>query len=187
MIRDYDWSFLLSLALGAFASIVLFAFAASPFIKAWPEMFETLVFILVLISLYFPIRDINKSPKILLLTAGSALASCILFYTLRDMSLFPKTDSFLWLFPAGALAGLALVVPGLSGSYLLVLFGLYESVLNTIKNFHILWLSLFTAGIFLGILFMARIMKSLLQNRFHETSGVIVGLILGSLYLLLPF
>ena len=187
LIKNYDWSFLLSLALGALASIVLFAFAASPFIKAWPEVFETLVFILVLISLYFPIRDIKRSQKILWLAGGSALVSFILFYTLKDMALFPKTDSFFWLFPAGALAGLALVVPGLSGSYLLVLFGLYESVLNTIKDFHILWLSLFAAGVFLGILLMARIMKSLLQNRFHETSGVIVGLILGSLCLLLPF
>ena len=186
-IKDYDWVFLMSLFLGAVFAIVTFAFAATPFIKASPELFESLVFVLVLASLYFPLRDIKKTPRVLLLASGSALVSFAFFYALKDVALFSKTSSSLWLFPAGGLAGLALVMPGLSGSYLLVLFGLYESVLEAVKTFHILWLCLFASGVFLGGVVMARIMKNLLQKHYHETLGVIVGLILGSLCLLLPF
>ena len=186
-IKDYDWVFLISLVLGALFAIVTFAFAATPFIKAHPELFEFLVFVLVLVSLYFPLRDIKKTTKVLGLAGGSALVSFIFFYALKDVALFSETGSPLWLFPAGGLAGLALVVPGLSGSYLLVLFGLYESVLEAVKNFHVLPLCLFAAGVFSGGIAMARMMKNFLKKHFHETSGVIVGLILGSLCLLLPF
>ena len=187
-LKDYDWSFLLSLFLGAVVTVMVFPFVALPFIRVWPGGFEFLVFVLVLGSLYFPLRDIKKTSRVLFFVAGGTIFSFILFYTLKDVSFFRQTDSFFLLFlPAGLMAGLALVLPGLSGSYLLVLFGLYESVLEAVKSFQVLPLGLFTLGVAFGGIAMARIMKGLLKSHFHETSGLIVGLILGSLSLVWPF
>ena len=188
LLKEYDWGFLGSLFLGAVVAIVIFPFAALPFIKAWPSVFKFLVFVLVLASLYFPLRDIKKTSQVLLFTVGGTIFSFALFYVLKDVSLFRHTGSFsLLFFPAGVMAGLALVVPGLSGSYLLVLFGFYENVLEAVKSFHIFSLGLFTLGVLFGGIAMARIMRNLLKNHFHETSGLIVGLILGSLCLVWPF
>ena len=187
LIKRFDWKFLLPLFSGAAAAVFLFAFFFPSFIKATPKTFKTLVFFLVLISLYFPLRDIKKTLGIGLLTIGSALSSAILFYFLKDISLFLPSKSSFWLFPSGLLAGPALVLPGLSGSYLLILFGLYENVLETVKSFHIVSLTFFILGVSLGGGLMAKCMKRLLSKYFHETSGVIIGLILGSLLLLQPF
>lgn len=186
-LRDYDWGFLLSLFLGAVVAIVIFPFVALPFIRAWPQGFKFLVFVLVLGSLYFPLRDIKKTLRVLFFVAGGAFFSFLLFYALKDVSLLRQTNSFLLFFPAGLTAGLALVLPGLSGAYLLVLFGLYESVLEAVKNFQVFPLGLFALGVAFGGIAMARIMKNLLKSHFHETSGLIVGLILGSLSLVWPF
>lgn len=187
LVKNFDWPFLMTLFSGAVAAVFAFAFLASSFIKAAPKTFETLVFFLVLISLYFPLRDIKKTLRIGLLTIGTTLLSAALFYSLNDISLFTKSESAFWLFPAGLLAGPALVLPGLSGSYLLILFGLYENVLEAVKGLHIVSLVFFISGVSFGGILMARFMKHLLNKYFHETSGVIIGLILGSLFLLQPF
>lgn len=187
LIKNFDWPFLMTLFSGAAITVFLFALLASPFIKTAPKAFKTLVFFLVLISLYFPLRNIKKTFRIWLLIIGTALFSAALFYSLKDSSLFSKSESVFWLFPAGLLAGPALVLPGLSGSYLLILFGIYENVLEAIKDLHIVSLVFFTSGVSFGGILMARFMKHLLNKYFHETSGVIIGLILGSLFLLQPF
>lgn len=187
LINDFDWRFLISLFSGAVTAVFVFAVMASSFIKSAPKTFESLVFFLVLFSLYFPLRNIKKTLRIGVLTMGTTLASTTLFYFLKDISLFPESELSIWLFPAGLMAGPALVLPGLSGSYLLVLFGLYENVLEAVKGFHFISLIFFASGVFLGGILMARFMKHLLKRYSNETSGVIIGLILGSLFLIQPF
>lgn len=184
--KTYDWGFLISFFLGAVCSIGVFAFTALPFIKAWPEVFKFLVFILVLIFLYPSLRDMKKTASLLGLSFGTALVSGILFYALKDISFVSGFDLAWLFFPAGVLAGLALVLPGISGSYLLLLFGLYEDVLLAVKDFQVLLLGLLFAGVITAVLLMARLMRSLLKTHFYKTEAVIIGLILGSLFEILP-
>ncbi|MEM1350310.1 MAG: DUF368 domain-containing protein, partial [Myxococcota bacterium] len=106
----------------------------------------------------------------------------------------------LWfIFFAGAVAICAMILPGISGSYILLIFGVYFFILNTIKGAlsllargelpvgHIVVLAVFGAAIVLGILSFARVLSFLLDRYAAPTLGALVGLMLGCLRGIWPF
>lgn len=93
-----------------------------------------------------------------------------------------------YIFISGMIAISAMVLPGISGSTILLIFGLYTPVLNAIKqvmklNFEYLpGIIIFGCGILLGVLVTVRIVRSLLRNFRSQTLYCIVGLMIGSIY-----
>ncbi len=93
---------------------------------------------------------------------------------------------YIWLFLAGAIAISAMILPGISGSFLLLLFGLYFEILAAITSFNIPVLAVFSAGCGLGLIFFTKFLNWLLA-RFHDpTMGFLLGLMLGSLWSIWP-
>jgi putative membrane protein len=93
----------------------------------------------------------------------------------------------LFLFVAGAVAISAMILPGVSGSFILMVMGEYRSVLDAINTWDFVRLAVFGAGCVLGILAFVRLLNFLLK-RFHSvTMAFLIGLILGSLWVLWPF
>jgi len=106
----------------------------------------------------------------------------------------------LWfIFFAGAIAICAMILPGISGSYILLIFGVYFFILNTIKGSlsllasgeipvgHIVVMAVFGAAIIVGILSFARVLSFLLDRYAAPTLGALVGLMLGCLRGIWPF
>ncbi len=92
-----------------------------------------------------------------------------------------------WLFVAGAIAISAMILPGISGSFLLLLFGLYFEILAAITAFNLPVLVTFAAGCGIGLVVFTKLLNWLLQ-RFHDgTMGFLLGLMLGSLWSIWPF
>ena len=185
--RKYDWPFLGPLLIGALFSLILFVFTAPPLIQAFQLEFYSLVFGFVLASLYSPFREMDKNLKTLIFSALSGSLSFVFFYLAEIQSLPREGAVFLWMFPAGIVVAAALLIPGLSGSYLLVLMGLYHDTLRALRDFDLPALSLFVTGALTGIFLTARRMKFLLDRFFSETLSISTGLILGSLWALRPF
>ena len=99
LINDFDWRFLISLFSGAVTAIFVFALMASSFIKSAPKAFESLVFFLVLISLYFPLHKYKKNTKDWSADSGNSSYKChsVLFFK-RYLS-FSKIRAFTLAFP----------------------------------------------------------------------------------------
>ena len=123
-------------------------------------------------------------------------------------SAFRKPTYYLWLFFCGSVAISAMVLPGVSGSFVLLLFGVYFEIIATINNIR-LWvkgvlkqeglnldgpilhdfavLGSTMLGLILGILLFVRLLDYLLKHFYNQTIAMLIGLMLGSLYGVWPF
>jgi len=112
-----------------------------------------------------------------------AVAAYLLF------SLMPAAtpDAPWFIFLSGFVAICAMILPGISGAYILVLLGKYHYILDAVNNRDILTLLILTAGALVGILSFVRIIRWLLK-RYHDlTMAVLIGLMLGSLRKIWPW
>jgi putative membrane protein len=90
-------------------------------------------------------------------------------------------------FAAGAIAISAMILPGISGSFMLLLLGVYFDVLAAVNNRQFVLLAAFAAGCGIGLLLFTKLLKFLL-DRYHDlTMGFLLGLVMGSLWAIWPF
>ena len=187
LFQKYDWPFLTPLSIGLVTALTLVVFIAPSLITAFRFEFYSLIFGFVLASLYLPIKEVEKNLKTLTLFVCFTVLSFGCFHLTETVTLSREQVSLLWVFPAGALVSLALVIPGLSGSYLLILLGLYHFILTAFRDLNLPVISVFLAGALMGLILMARGMKWILHRFPSETLSIILGLITGSLFMLWPF
>ncbi len=90
-------------------------------------------------------------------------------------------------FISGAIAISAMILPGISGSFLLVIMGKYEQVLSAVNNREIDTLFIFLCGIIVGLLLFAKFLSWLLHNYHDLTMATLVGLMFGSLRKIWPW
>lgn len=97
------------------------------------------------------------------------------------------TRNMLFFFVAGAIAISAMILPGISGSFMLLLMGVYFDILICINERQIILLACFALGCLGGLLLFTRFLNYLLKN-FHDTTmSFLLGLVGGSLYAIWPF
>ncbi len=139
-----------------------------------------------------------KAPAISGLVGGLAFMA-ILTFALRSMSL---PDNWFVYLAAGFIASAAMILPGISGSYLLLIFGLYYTIMTAAKGFfkaalHLEWGTAWdlgfniglpvALGLVAGIGVLSNVLKSLLKNHHAPTMGALMGLLIGSVLGLYPF
>lgn len=171
--KAIDWPFLLSL----FAGIVVAIFAGVSIVR-W-LLDEALVFFLagliglILTSALFLAKKKHVGFLLLglLFGLGIALLSPVLV-----------ADPHWWyLFFAGFVAVCAMLLPGVSGSFILLLFGVYDVVIRGIESLTIATLLPVGAGVVLGGLIATRFITKLLKGAYRPTFSLLVGLVFGSL------
>ena len=94
--------------------------------------------------------------------------------------------NFIWLFIGGVVVAIALILPGISGSFMLYVLGLYNTVITAVIQFNIPILIPIALGGVLGTLLTARIIESLLVKYPEQTYILIFGFILGSVFSVFP-
>jgi putative membrane protein len=92
-----------------------------------------------------------------------------------------------FIFVAGAAAISAMILPGVSGSFLLLLLGLYFDILQAIIHRQLVILGIFALGCLIGMAFFTRLLSILLKKWHDLTMAFLLGLVLGSLWPLWPF
>lgn len=118
----------------------------------------------------------------LLLLAGLLLTAGIGFLDARQGQI-----SGPYLFFSGALGICAMILPGLSGAFILLLLGVYQTVLRSLLAVDVFTIAVFVAGCITGLLLFSRLLAWLLKN-FHDLSySFITGVLLGSLLVLWPW
>ncbi|MTD31482.1 DUF368 domain-containing protein [Planomicrobium sp. YIM 101495] len=94
--------------------------------------------------------------------------------------------AFFLLFFSGWLASMAMLLPGISGSFILLLIGVYSTAINALTTFNIPVALAIGSGIIIGFLVSSKVISYLLQNFTHVMYAAIIGLILGSLFVIFP-
>ena len=187
--NTWDWAFLMPLLFGIVLSAVIFVALAVPVIEKYSLEFYSLIFGLVLASVFKPFKDMNKTAKTLVLLFVSFSVNTILFAFGKELFLFSADSVELWpliFLPVGFLVSSALIIPGISSSYLLLIFGLYEKTLQALRQGDLIVICFFLIGAVLGLFLMAKWIQKMIKNYFNETMAMILGLILGSLYSIYP-
>lgn len=179
------WSFLIPLAVGILAAPFLGAGLLSHLLDAYPQVMRGLFFGLIVGSLPIPWLRISRrsaSNALLLLVAAAGA------WALSSLPTAGTLEPAAWqVFGAAALAITAMILPGVSGAYLLLVFGMYETTLAALDALDIRFILIFGAGAAVGLGAFSVVLNWLLKHRHDATMAVLVGLMLGSLRALWPW
>lgn len=177
-------NFLLILFSGVLLSIVSLARVITWLLETQPIAIWSFFFGLIIVSCYLVARDVQRwcLNRWLALVAGAVFAWWITVASPVSWGHDPLS-----LFAAGAVAICAMILPGISGSFILLLLGLYPTVLTAIKQLELGVLSVFAAGCLFGLLAFARVLRVALERFRDVTLALLIGIMLGSLNKVWPW
>lgn len=177
--------FLVSVGTGILISILTFARLLDYLFDHYAIYVWSFFFGLIIASVFFVCKEIRKVtvPVILLFLGGAAVAAGISFLTPAE-----ENASVLYLFICGVIAICSMILPGLSGSYVLLLMGNYQLVMiDAVVHMQLGILLPVAAGAALGLAAFARVLNWVF-DRFHDqTVALLAGFIFGSLSTLWPW
>lgn len=177
-------TFLLVLFSGILTSILTLARLITYLLKHHPIPVWSFFFGLILVSTYLVGREIGRWnwTRVLSFLLGLGFA-----YWITVAAPMHWGSDLPTLFLAGAIAICAMILPGISGSFILLLLGLYSVVLGAVKDLDLLVLGVFAAGCLLGLLSFARLLSWLLARWRDLSLAFLSGLMLGSLNKVWPW
>lgn len=182
--KAINGNFLLALLSGIFISIISLAKLISWLLENKPIMVWSFFFGLVLASILYVGKQIEKwnAVTIILLIIGAFTA-----YFITTLQPTIESSSLLFYFIAGALAICAMILPGISGSFILVLLGAYKPVLDAIHSRNIKLIGIVAIGAVVGLLSFSKLLRWLFDHHKNYTLAVLTGFILGSLNKIWPW
>jgi putative membrane protein len=182
--QQVDATFLLVLFGGMGVSIVVFANGVSYLLVNEPIAIWSFFFGLVVVSTLVVSREIESFGLEIGLGVGIGLVIGILVTRIVPVTMEPTP---LVLFLGGSIAICAWILPGLSGSFILLLLGLYSFVIEAIKSFDVLNLLYIAAGAIIGLVSFSQLLSRLFRLYKNETLALLMGFMLGSLVKLWPW
>lgn len=182
--KQVNGNFLLSLFVGIGISIFSLAKALSWLLTNQPILLWAFFFGLVLASVIFVARAIDKWQ---LNTIAVFILGALLAFYITTLPVSDNTDSLPYLFLSGALAVCAMILPGISGAFILVLLGSYKTILDAVHEKDFLIICTVGAGAVLGLLSFARLLKWMFNRYKNTTLALLTGFILGSLNKIWPW
>lgn len=182
--QHVNGSFLLSLVLGVLCSALSLAKAISYALAHHPVPLAAFFFGLVLASALLIYREIPQRSRLTLVLLVLGAVAALAIGEVRPASIAVTPLS---LFLSGALAICAMILPGISGSFILLLIGMYSPVIEAIKAVDLVAVSLFAAGCATGLMLFVRLLSWLLHHYHGALLAFLSGLLLGSLSIIWPW
>ena len=200
-----EWKFILPIGLGMVAGIIGFSKVITFLFENYPM--QTNLFFVGIIAGSIPLvlRKINssiqetqvkKNKKPYVSTVISflvALAVMIVMAFFKDISgssiIYTELSVklFFILMISGAVGAVAMIIPGISGSFLMLALGTYATIIGSLSDFNIPLMIPTAIGILLGLLCGAYLVRTLMEKVPAQTYGSILGLVVGSIFTVFPF
>ncbi|UTW46627.1 DUF368 domain-containing protein [bacterium SCSIO 12696] len=182
--RAVNGNFLVVLFAGILLSILSLAKLVNYGMQEHPILVWSFFFGLIVASIIWMLTHLGcwRWQEGLAIVVGSAVAAGLFW-----MPGAVAGDSLIIVFGAGALAICAMILPGVSGSFILVLIGIYPALIEAISEFNIPVLATFASGCLVGLLSFSRLLGWLLQNYRSTTLGLLTGFLVGSLAIVWPW
>jgi putative membrane protein len=177
-------TFLLSLFTGIAISIISLAKGLKYLLDHYPILVWSFFFGLVVASAIYVARTI---PKWNLPTVASGIAGIIIAYFITVITPAEANTTTWFIFLSGAIAICAMILPGISGSFILVLLGMYKFILEAVGNFEIAVIITFMAGAAIGIISFSNLLSWLLKKYHNITIALLAGFMIGSLNKVWPW
>lgn len=182
-LKEIDWMFLLPLGAGIICAILTLARVIPYLMATYPVATYSFFFGLIAFSARVPFREMERRPSQFFILLLCFVASFLLLGGQQSMS---GTSDTWFVFFSGAIAVCALILPGISGSYILVMMGQYKIVLEAVHDRNFLFLGVFILGMMVGLFSFVRFLKFLLENYRSQTMAALTGIMLGSLRVIWP-
>lgn len=182
--KQVNGTFLLVLVAGIALSIILLAKTVLFLLDEYPVLLWSFFFGLILASTWSVARHVAGwcANRMSVFVLGAVLA-----YLLTSMPPSSVPDSAVMVFFAGMIAICAMILPGISGSFILLLLGMYTTILTAIKEFDFAVIALFAAGAASGLLAFSRVLSWAFNHYRSMTLALLSGFLLGSLNKVWPW
>lgn len=177
-------NFLITLVGGIFVSLLSLSKLMIYLLKHHPISIWSFFFGLILISTPLILRDVKKWSvgPVLTFLVGAALA-----YWITIVSPAETPTNMFFIFLCGAIAICAMILPGISGAFILLLLGKYEFMITALTEFNIPVILVFITGCVLGLLGFSHFLNWILKNYRYATMALLAGFMLGSLNKVWPW
>jgi|TARA_R110002096_G_scaffold107916_1_gene236297 putative membrane protein len=182
--KHVNASFLLTLFLGILTSIFAFSKAITFLIDSYPIPLWSFFCGLILISAIIILRDIKRWNiiAILMFPIGVVIA-----YFITELPMISSPNNIWFTFISGAIAICAMILPGISGSFLLLILGKYEYILHAVNEKDFVVLAVFALGCITGLLLFSRLISWFLKNYHAITLSFLSGFMIGSINKIWPW
>lgn len=191
--KKTDFKFLMTLIFGILAGMVLTAISLKAIFKKYEVLAYAFFIGLIVASIVYVFKMIGKkSPKMIILMLVAALIS---FYLSIKSNPYPS-DNFIYLILCGIVGSLGMIVPGISGSHLMMVMGNYELIVTQAIPEIARWSTFahgmsillpFVIGAIITIVTISYVLSWLMQEFRNETLSVLTGFMIGSLPVVYPW
>jgi putative membrane protein len=179
-VKSIDWELFLPLGLGIATALLALSHVIQYLLSTYPSHLYAFFFGLILASAVYIYRAIDDD---IADTISHVAWGTLTGIVIVGVEVANPSQSLTTLFVSGMLAITAMILPGISGAFILLMLDQYEHVIGLIATFDIIPLTVFTAGAITGIAAFAHLLHWLLHERRTATLGFLTGLMLGSLKL----
>lgn len=176
--------FLLTLVAGILLSVLSLAHLVLYLLESYPVQIWSFFFGLILASTWIILRHVKRWSSNRLAGFGLGVVVSYLITILSPGSIEPTP---LIIFLSGMIAICAMILPGISGSFILLLLGMYSFILTAVKELNILTLAIFIGGCILGLLSLSRVLSWAFNHYREMTLAILGGFLLGSLNKVWPW
>ena len=172
-------NFLLSLIVGIGISLVTFIKLTAYLFDKYPILIWSFFLGLILATIYVIFKLIKSWNYVNILFI--LIAIFISFY-LGEMNVMDSINiNLMYILISGIIAASAMIIPGISGALILVILGLYSTMINAINNIEIDKIVTFSLGAIIGLLSFSKILKWMFNKNLSLTYSILLGFVIGSI------
>jgi putative membrane protein len=182
--KSVNGNFLVSVLLGIGISIFSLAKGLEYLLHHYPILVWSFFFGLIVASAIYIARTIKKWKAG---TIISGIAGIVIAWFITVLSPAEANTTWLFIFISGSIAICAMILPGISGSFILVLLGMYKFILSAVGDLNIQVILVFLAGAAIGIIAFSNLLSWLLKNFHNLTIAMLSGFMVGSLNKVWPW
>lgn len=180
-----NFNFIASLGLGILVSLFSIAKLFEYLFEHHPIYIWSFFFGLILASVYFVGRTVTqwRGTTVAALLVGAAIAIGISL-----LSQVSESDNLFYVFICGVIGISGMMLPGLSGSFILIIMGNYQLLMvESIADFNVLLLTVFVIGSVAGMISFSHVLSWILKHYFNVTIALLTGFVFGSLSIIWPW
>ncbi len=182
--KSINGTFLISILTGIVISVLSLAKLLEYLLNHHPILVWSFFFGLIIASAIYVLRSINKWG---INVAVAGIAGIVIAYFITIITPAEANSTYWFIFLSGSIAICAMILPGISGSFILVLLGMYKFILEAIGNFELAIIFTFIAGAAVGIITFSNVLSWLLKKYHNTTIAILAGFMVGSLNKVWPW
>ena len=184
-VSETNWGFVLPVLLGIATAIAIGATFLGSLIEDYPRQTSALFFGLIVASIPIPWKMIPRHSGS---TATAVVLAAVFAFVITGFGENTIDDPAWWfVIVSAAIAICAMILPGISGSYLLLVMGTYAATLDALKELDLAYIALFALGAITGITLFSRLLNYLVHTHRALTMAVVTGFLIGALRALWPW